>query len=38
MLSLREPTAEEVVNVKERLNKGMELEDREIWIFRSYLD
>jgi hypothetical protein len=37
MLSVRAPTIEEIVSVKERIENGFELDDREIWIFRNYL-
>ena len=39
MFYIKEPDEEEIENVREMIKKSIELEDdREIWIWRDYLE
>jgi hypothetical protein len=38
MLSIQEPIGEEISNVIENVKNGRELDDREIWIWKTYLE
>jgi hypothetical protein len=37
MLGIKEAKAEEIVDIIKRVENGLELEDREIWIWKGYL-